>query len=199
MQITIQRQKDQMLFLVITFILTFTIAGLLLWVRNRKNKFLEREEEIDALRKLLSESSESGDSNKNDRFFKKILLQQLGVIKIATSNPTSANLELLKKMKKIASKEVDVDTLLNWDDLFQIIDYIYDGFYTSLIKKYGAVLNEKEIQLCTLLKANFTTKEIGVVTQQSVRTIYQRKSTIRQTLQMPEAEDIATFLSINLR
>ena len=199
MQITIQRQKDQMLFLVITFILTLTIAGLLLWVRNRKNKFLEREEEIDALRKLLSESSESGDSNKNDRFFKKILLQQLGVIKIATSNPTSANLELLKKMKKIASKEVDVDTLLNWNDLFQIIDYIYDGFYTSLIKKYGAVLNEKEIQLCTLLKANFTTKEIGVVTQQSVRTIYQRKSTIRQTLQMPEAEDIATFLSMNLR
>ena len=102
-------------------------------------------------------------------------------------------------MKKIASKEVDVDTLLNWNDLFQIIDYIYDGFYTSLIKKYGAVLNEKEIQLCTLLKANFTTKEIGVVTQQSVRTIYQRKSTIRQTLQMPEAEDIATFLSMNLR
>ena len=199
MQITNQRQKDQMLFLVITFILTFTIAGLLLWVRNRKNKFLEREEEIDALRKLLSESSESGDSNKNDRFFKKILLQQLGVIKIATSNPTSANLELLKKMKKIASKEVDVDTLLNWNDLFQIIDYIYDGFYTSLIKKYGEVLNEKEIQLCTLLKANFTTKEIGVVTQQSVRTIYQRKSTIRQTLQMPEAEDIATFLSMNLR
>lgn len=199
MQITIQRQKDQMLFLVITFILTFTIAGLLLWVRNRKNKFLEREEEIDALRKLLSESSESGDSNKNDRFFKKILLQQLGVIKIATSNPTSANLELLKKMKKIASKEVDVDTLLNWNDLFQIIDYIYDGFYTSLIKKYGEVLNEKEIQLCTLLKANFTTKEIGVVTQQSVRTIYQRKSTIRQTLQMPEAEDIATFLSMKLR
>ena len=199
MQITIQRQKDQMLFLVITFILTLTIASLLLWLRNRKNKFLEREEEIDALRKLLSESSESGDSNKNDRFFKKILLQQLGVIKIATSNPTSANLELLKKMKKIASKEVDVDTLLNWNDLFQIIDYIYDGFYTSLIKKYGAVLNEKEIQLCTLLKANFTTKEIGVVTQQSVRTIYQRKSTIRQILQMPEAEDIATFLSMKLR
>ena len=178
--------------------MTLTIASLLLWLWNRKNKFLEKEEEIDALRKLLSESSESGDSNKDDRFFKKILLQQLGVIKIATSNPTSANLKLLKKMKEITSKEVDVDTLLNWNDLFQIIDYIYNGFYTSLIKKYGTVLNEKEIRLCILLKANFTTKEIGVVTQQSVRTIYQRKSTIRQTLQMPEAEDIASFLSKEL-
>ena len=102
-------------------------------------------------------------------------------------------------MKEITSKEVDVDTLLNWNDLFQIIDYIYNGFYTSLIKKYGTVLNEKEIRLCILLKANFTTKEIGVVTQQSVRTIYQRKSTIRQTLQMPEAEDIVSFLSKELQ
>ena len=58
------------------------------------------------------------------------------------------------------------------------------------------MLNEKEIQLCCLLKANFTTKEISVVTQQSVRTVYQRKSTIRQILQMPEAEDIATYLSL---
>lgn len=166
-------------------------------LQNRKNKLVEREEEIDTLRKLLSESSESVDSNKDDRFFKKILLQQLGVIKIATSNPTSANLELLKKMKEITNKEVDVGDLLNWNDFFKTIDYIYDGFYTSLIKKYSAIHNEKEIQLCTLLKANFTTKEIAVVTQQSVHTIYQRKSTIRQTLQMPKAEDIATFLSEN--
>ena len=58
-----------------------------------------------------------------------------------------------------------------------------------------AVSNEKEIQLCCLLKANFSTKEISVVTQQSVRTVYQRKSTIRQTLNMPEGEDIASFIS----
>lgn len=144
---------------------------------------------------LSFESSYAADNNKDDRFFKKILLQQLGVIRLATSNPTSANLALLKRMREIASQEVDVDSLLNWSDLYQTIDYIYDGFYTSLVKRFGATLNEKEIQLCCLLKANFSTKEISVVTQQSVRTIYQRKSTIRQTLQMPEAEDIATFLT----
>ena len=197
MQITIQRQKEQMLFLALTFVMLLAIISLLWWLYDRKNKLVEREEEIDTLRKLLSESSESVDNSKDDRFFKKILLQQLGVIKIATSNPTSANLELLKKMKEITNKEVDVDSLLNWGDLYQTIDYIYNGFYTSLVKRYGIELNEKEIQLCCLLKANFTTKEIGVVTQQSVRTIYQRKSTIRQTLKMSEAEDIATFLSDN--
>ena len=195
MQITIQRQREQMLFLALTFVMLLAILGLLLWLRNRKSRLVEKEEEIDTLRKLLSESSYAADNNKDDRFFKKILLQQLGVIRLATSNPTSANLALLKRMREIASQEVDVDSLLNWSDLYQTIDYIYDGFYTSLVKRFGATLNEKEIQLCCLLKANFSTKEISVVTQQSVRTVYQRKSTIRQTLQMPEAEDIATFLS----
>lgn len=195
MQITIQRQKEQILFLVLTFIMSLSIMGLLLWLRNRKSKLVEKEEEIDTLRKLLSESSNAADDNKDDRFFKKILLQQLGIIRLATSNPTSANLTLLKRMREISNQEVNVDSLLNWDDLYHTIDYIYDSFYTSLVNRFGTKLNEKEIQLCCLLKANFSTKEISVVTQQSIRTVYQRKSTIRQTLQMPEAEDIATFLS----
>lgn len=195
MQITIQRQREQILFLLITFILLFVIAILLIWLRNRKNKLVNKAEEIDILRKLLSESSTADDRNKDDRFFKKILLQQLGVIKLAASNPTTANQELLKRMKQISSHDVDVNSLLNWEDLYQTINYIYDGFYDLLINKFGTILNEKEIQLCCLLKANFTTKEISIVTQQSIRTVYQRKSTIRQTLHMPEAEDIATFLS----
>lgn len=195
MQITIQRQKELIIFGALTFVLLIAIMGLLLWLHNRKRKLVEKVEEIDALQKLISESSDVKDDNKDDRFFKKILLQQLGVIKMATSNPTSANLALLKRMNEITNHDVNVDTLLNWNDLYQTIDFIYDGFYTSVVKKFGMTLNEKEIQLCCLLKANFSTKEISVVTQQSIRTVYQRKSTIRQTLKMPEAEDIATFLS----
>ncbi len=198
MLLTIQKQKEQILFLLITFVLLFVIVVLLIWLQNRKTKLVDKAEEIDTLRKLLAESTTADERNKDDRFFKKVLLQQLGVIRMATANPTTANLELLKKIKEISSKEVDVDSLLNWDDLYQTIDYIYDGFYTSLVKRFGTTLNEKEIQLCCLLKANFSTKEISVVTQQSVRTVYQRKSTIRQTLRMSEAEDIATFLSQNL-
>ena len=196
MQLMIERQKEQTLFFALAFIMLLALMGLLFWLRNRKSKLVEKEDEIDTLRKLLSESSDTTVDNKNDRFFKRILLQQLGIIRLATSNPTSANLALLKRMKEISNQEVDVDSLLNWNDLYQMIDYIYDGFYTSLFNRFGAMLNEKEIQLCCLLKANFTTKEISVVTQQSVRTVYQRKSTIRQILQMPEAEDIATYLSL---
>ena len=55
-------------------------------------------------------------------------------------------------------------------------------------------LSEKEIQLCCLLCAGFSTKEISVVTQQSVRTIYQRKTDIRHKLGMDEKEDIVAFI-----
>ena len=88
-----------------------------------------------------------------------------------------------------------VDSLLNWEDLYQTIDYIYEGFYTRIKEKYGEILNEKELQLCCLLRANFSTKEISIVSGQGVRTVYQRKSVIRQKLNMEEKADIIEYLS----
>lgn len=196
LKLTIEKQRTQIILTYVGIVLIIlTILGIA-YHRKKKHQQIEKEEELEALRQLVSESQVQTEQ-KDDRFFKRILLQQLGVIKMASANPTTANLELLKRMKTITNQEVNVDSLLNWNDLFNSIDYIYDGFYTSLTNKYGSILNDKEIQLCCLLKANFSTKEISVVTQQSVRTVYQRKSTIRQTLKMPEAEDIVTFLSDN--
>ena len=153
----------------------------------------EKAEELEAMRKLIAESQQNTEQ-KDDRFFKRILLQQLGVIRMVASHPTSANQELIKRMTESVDGEVPVDSLLNWKDLYQTIDYIYEGYYTRLTKAYGDVLNEKEIQLCCLLKANFSTKEISIVTQQGVRTVYQRKTVIRQKLGMEEKGDITAFL-----
>ena len=44
----------------------------------------------------------------------------------------------------------------------------------------------KDIQLCYLFKANFSTKEINMLTRQSLQTIYQRKTQIRQKLSILE-------------
>lgn len=196
LKLTIEKQHIQIVLTYIGIALILLILSSIAYHNKKKQQQIEKDEELEALRQLVNES-QAQTEQKDDRFFKRILLQQLGVIKMASSNPTTANLELLKRMKTITNQEVNVDSLLNWNDLFNTIDYIYDGFYTSLINKYGSILNDKEIQLCCLLKANFSTKEISVVTQQSIRTVYQRKSTIRQTLQMPEAENITTFLSNN--
>lgn len=98
-------------------------------------------------------------------------------------------------MGRIANKDIVADDLLVWSDIYKTIDLVYDGFYSSINRKYADVLNEKELQLCCLLRSDFSTKEISVVTQQSIRTVYQRKTVIRQKLGMEEKEDISGFLS----
>ena len=193
LNLTIDRQRTQITAMYIGIVLVAIILALYLYNRRKKQLIVEKEEELEALRQLVNESQHT--ESKDDRFFKKVMLQQLGVIRMAASNPTAANQELIKRMSEIANKEVEVDALLNWDDLYQTIDYIYDGFHTRLKNAYGTLLNEKEIQLCCLLRANFSTKEISIVTQQGVRTVYQRKTVVRQKLQMEEKGDIAEFLS----
>lgn len=193
LKLTIEQQRTQIIttYVILALACIIAILGFIGWRKKRQAE--EKEEELETLRQLITESQQHTEQ-KDDRFFKKIMLQQLGVIRMAASNPTAANQELIRQMSEIVNGTVPVDSLLNWEDLYKTINYIYDDYHTRLVSKYGTVLNEKEIQLCCLLRANFSTKEISIVSQQSVRTVYQRKSVIRQKLGMEEKGDIAEFL-----
>lgn len=188
LRLQLQKRNDQMVLLLVIILFLVAIgAGYISVIRKRK-MIEDREEELDTLHKLLK------DSKQEDEFFKRILLQQLGVIKLAAATPKEQNIQFLQLMAKISNKDIPLDTLLVWEDLYQVIDSVYHDFYTKLYAKYGSILTEREIQLCCLLVADFSTKEISMVSQQSVRTIYQRKTTIRQKLQMDEKEDIVDFI-----
>ena len=193
LKLTIEKQRTQIIttYVILALACIIAILGFIGWRKKRQAE--EKEEELETLRQLITESQQHTEQ-KDDRFFKKIMLQQLGVIRMAASNPTAANQELIRRMFEIVDGAVPVDSLLNWEDLYRTIDYIYDDYYTHLKNQYSALLNEKEIQLCCLLRANFSTKEISIVSQQSVRTVYQRKSVIRQKLGMEEKGDIVEFL-----
>ena len=193
LKLTIEKQRTQIITTYVVLALIVIIAALSFISWRKKHQAEEKEEELETLRMLVTESQQHTEQ-KDDRFFKKIMLQQLGVIRMAASNPTVANQELIRRMSEIVDGAVPVDSLLNWEDLYRTIDYIYDDFYTRLKSQYSELLNEKEIQLCCLLRANFSTKEISIVSQQSVRTVYQRKSVIRQKLGMEEKGDIVEFL-----
>lgn len=193
LKLTIEKQRTQIITTYVVLALTIIIAALSFISWRKKRQAEEKEEELETLRKLVAESQQHTEQ-KDDRFFKKIMLQQLGVIRMAASNPTAANQELIRRMSEIVDGAVPVDSLLNWEDLYRAIDYIYDNYYNRLRSQYSELLNEKEIQLCCLLRANFSTKEISIVSQQSVRTVYQRKSVIRQKLGMEEKGDIVEFL-----
>ncbi len=156
--------------------------------RRRQRLLLEKEEEIETLRNMLA----SADKPDDKESVRKLMLQQLGVIKTIAGTPTEANQQLLARL--MALNEETANALIDWPSIYQTIDLVYDGFYTRLVQKYGNVLNEKELQLCCLLKADFSTKEINMLTRQSLQTIYQRKTQVRQKLNLAEAEDITTAI-----
>ncbi|EKU88534.1 hypothetical protein [Bacteroides oleiciplenus] len=202
LMLTVERQEAQLTLLFCVLVLVLVGGGAFFYIRGRRNRLIEAEERIETLNRLLVEATKgdrgqeetSATEVKDGQFFRKILLQQLGIIRLVATQPTSQNQELLRRISGITNHELPVESLLVWEDLYPVIDRIYDGFYTKMNQRFGSVLIDKEQQLCCLLCAEFSTKEISVVTQQSIPTIYQRKTNIRKKLGMGEKEDIVEFV-----
>ena len=120
------------------------------------------------------------------------MLQQLGIIKMVAETPTEQNREMLRKISSIES-----DTngeLVNWHNVYELIDNLYSGFYSKLKSEFADSLSDKETQIIVLMIAGFSTKEISVITSQTASTIYVRKSSVRKKIGVPEKEDIVAFL-----
>ncbi len=204
LRLTVEHQQSQLTLMFTLLALVVVGGGGFLYARNRRNRLIEAEERIETLKRLLADAMKSGGGEErngesvNDvedgQFFRKILLQQLGIIRLVATQPTSQNQELLRRISGITNRELPVESLLVWEDLYPVIDRVYEDFYTKMNRRFGSVLIDKEQQLCCLLRAEFSTKEISVVTQQSIPTIYQRKTTIRKKLAMSEKEDIVGFI-----
>lgn len=199
-ELTIGRQRAKMWLVASIVLLIVVAAASYAYIRNRYKRLAEAEDRIDTLKRLLEDAQKAPagnepQQNEDDAFFKKILLQQLGIIRLVATTPTSQNQTLLKQISAISNHEIPVDSLLIWGDLYPVIDKLYNGFYTRLIEQFGSALSDKEVQICCLLCAKFSTKEIGVITQQSSATIYVRKSSIRKKLGVEEKQDIIEFLN----
>ena len=180
--LTISRQRQIILMIAIIFFALGIIVLVWSLSRRRKRMLMEKEEEIETLRNLLNSHSTKTET------VQQLMLRQLGIIKTIAGTPTEANQHLLAQLT--ALDENKAAALVDWQSIYQTIDGAYANFYARLIQKYGDVLNEKEIQLCCLLRAGFSTKEINMLTRQSLQTIYQRKTQVRQKLGLAEGDDI---------
>ena len=176
-------------------------GGLALWLYRRKyQRLAEAEERIDVLTEMLEKTENKQEASQEEKkgdnvLFRKALLQQLGVIRLVAGTPTNQNQALLKRISAIGGGEIPTNDLLVWTDLYPIIDRLYNQFYTRLMQNFGDRLSDKEVQICCLLCARFSTKEIGVVTQQTSATIYVRKTSIRKKIGVPEGEDIVAYVN----
>ena len=182
--LTISRQRTAFMVVgLLVIVLALCFLSLYLY-RRRKRMLIEKEEEIETLRNILA----SSDKTDNKESVRKLMLQQLGIIKTIAGTPTEANQHLLSRL--IALNEDTAAALIDWQSIYQTIDLVYDGFYSRLQQRFADVLNEKELQLCCLLRADFSTKEINMLTRQSLQTIYQRKTQVRQKLGLADGDDI---------
>lgn len=202
----LQLGKQRMGWMLSVALLLLVGGGISGWFyyRNRVQRLAEAEDRIDTLTRMLAETQHVttaedtiGQQQENDdeAFFKKILLQQLGIIRLVASTPTNQNQALLKRISGISGGEIPTNSLLVWSDLYPVIDRLYNNFHSRLMQHYGDTLTDKEVQICCLLCAGFSTKEIGVITQQSDATIYVRKTSIRKKIGAAEGQDIVACVN----
>ena len=192
MESRLHKQRTQMYIGII--IVVVLLAGVYARHRYRQRiaRLAEAEERIDTLSRMLEEAQQA--TNEDDAFVKRMLLQQLGVIRLVANTPTAQNQALLRRLAELGNDQVPVEELIVWEDLYPIIDRLYNRFHTRLKERYGSLLTDKEMQTCCLLCAGFSTKEIGVITHQSASSIYVRKTSIRKKLGAEEGADIVEVI-----
>ena len=187
------KNDRQTVMIIIIVLVALIVSGALLWYAlNKKRKALEVMERNEILQRLAEESKNSQKDSSSNEILRRAMLQQLGIIKMVAETPTQQNREMLRKLSSVES-----DTgasLVNWESVYGMIDNLYSGFYSSLHKRHGNILTDKEEQIIALMVAGFSTKEISVITGQTVATIYVRKSSVRKKLGVAEKEDIVAFL-----
>lgn len=191
-----ESEHKTVIILIISLVTLLVLAGALWIIIIHRQRERENEERIEALQKMVDEyrsapatrESEIADSS----VLRSAMLKQLGIIKMVAETPTEQNREMLRKISSIDGK-IDGE-LVDWGNVFGMIDNLYSGFYGKLHGKYGDILSPKEEQIIVFMVAGFSTKEISVITGQTTSTVYVRKSSIRKKLGVPEKEDIVRFL-----
>jgi tetratricopeptide (TPR) repeat protein/DNA-binding CsgD family transcriptional regulator len=194
-------ERNRLWWYLVSLILAIILIGIgiYIYIHNHYVHLAEVEERKDVLTRLVEETANASKAETtqvpNNAFFKQILIKQLGIFKLMASTPTNQNQAMLKRIAAISEGKISMNELLSWTEIYPIIDSLYDNFYTYLKEKFGSIMTTKEINICCLLCANFSTKEIGILTQQSDATIYVRKTSIRKKINANEKQDIVVFLN----
>lgn len=199
MALQAESEHKTVIILLVTLATLIILASSLWIIRHRRQRERENEERAEALQKMVDELKATPitvPDTKTPAALRRAMLQQLGIIKMVAETPTEQNREMLRKISSIEGETNG--QLVNWSNVYELIDNLYSGFYSRLHGAYGATLADKEVQIIVLMVAGFSTKEISVITAQTTSTIYVRKTSIRKKLGIPEKEDIVAFLHRSL-
>ena len=195
MALKAESQHKTMIILIISLAALLILGGSAWIIIVRRQRERDNEERIEALQKMVDEykSTPVREADKaGSSALRSIMLKQLGIIKMVAETPTEQNREMLRKISSLDGHTNG--ELVDWQNVFDMVDSLYSGFYSKFHEKYSSLLSLKEEQIIVLMTAGFSTKEISVITGQTTSTIYVRKSSIRKKIGVPEKEDIVAFL-----
>lgn len=187
-----QSERKTYIIVIVSLIALILVAGGAWLLQKRKRKTVEAEERAETLQRMVDELQKPSVPSDNQETLRRAMLQQLNIIKMVAETPTEQNREMLRKISSI-----DNDSngpLVNWTNVYEIVNNLHSGFYTKLHDRYCDTISEKEEQAIVLLAAGFSAKEISVVTSQSAASVYVRKSSVKKKLGVPEKEDVIAFL-----
>ena len=187
-----QSERKTYIIVIISLIALIVVFVGIWLLQNRKRKTIEVEERAEALQRMVDELQKTSAPTDNQEALRRAMLQQLNIIKMVAETPTEQNREMLRKISSVDNNSDG--PLINWTNVYEIVDNLHSGFYTKLHERYGDTISEKEVQAIVLLAAGFSAKEISVITSQSAASVYVRKSSVKKKLGAPEKEDVIAFL-----
>lgn len=176
-------------------ILILIVALIVLFFKNliRKKRwdYIQACSMVESLKQLCSEQEKCQDK------FRALLIEKLEISKklaLLSGQPLDKNKSFLEMYSKVIGER---DIELDWTELYFTINFLYNNFHLKLTNKF-AELNEKEIQLCCLLRAGFKSDEIAFVIRLTIYSVHKRKTCIRKKLGLDEREDILEYLLKNI-
>ena len=204
---TVQHRTIVIGWIILSLLLVvFLVIGGMKW--KKKQDLSKAEDTVDALRKMekVNKSTCNNDAGKQvalsgysdeekDMMVKKALFMQLNITKVLSQLDEKSEKEqpFIEKFNSLFYGE-QYTLEIDWNELYLLIDLLYNDFAGKLRNHYSKILLEKEIQLCCLLKANMDTTEIACVMKQSINTVRTRKTSIRKKLKAPDGADIIIVL-----
>lgn len=187
-----QSERKTYIIVIVSLIALILVAGGAWLLQKRKRKTVEAEERAETLQRMVDELQKPSAPTDNQVALRRAMLQQLNIIKMVAETPTEQNREMLRKISSVDNNANG--PLVNWTNVYEIVNNLHSGFYTKLHDRYGDTISEKEEQAIVLLAAGFSAKEISVITSQSAASVYVRKSSVKKKLGVPEKEDVIAFL-----
>ncbi|MDR2954739.1 MAG: TIR domain-containing protein [Prevotella sp.] len=164
---------------------------ILKWLRPKQKMQLEEVgNQIDMLNELAKKYEYEKES------FRNILLQHFDILKKAAllegylkDDERKQGEKLLKRFNEIVYNQDS----FNWDQIYELMDSLYNNFVTKLRETYPQ-LDESEVRICCLTKAELNNSEIALIMRFSVNTIQSKKSGIRKKLDILDYGNIIDFI-----